>query len=371
MSLEDIIGLKMTDEKLDEFGLERIDRVARYLPEQSRYMRRGITYAHRGFEEIAELLMNGKDITIVSGLNPSGPLHFGHLVIFNELLFFQKLGAEIFIPITNDETYVVGKSDTLSKARKNAYEQVIPSIIALGFDPKKTHIYVDSDYKDLYNFAMYISKKINYSTSRAVFGFKDEDNMGTMFYRACVQTAQILMPQLPEFGGPKHTLIPVGIDQDPYILLSRDFAKKFKMKPPAGLYMQFMKGLNGGSKMSKSIPGSAIYVTDSEKEIRNKIMNAFTGGGDTLKEHKEKGGNPEVCPIYQMYEYHFVEDDNELDEICKTCRKGTRSCGDCKKELVNKVIPFLKEHQEKRKKVTPKMIGKYLLDKELNSFLKY
>jgi len=357
----------MGDERIKEFGLESLDRFVKYMPEPSKYMRRKITYAHREFETIITQIAKKRPFAVVSGLNPSGPLHFGHKVIFDELLWLQKMGAEIYIPITNDETYIVDKSDSLAESRKNAYEFVIPSIIAFGFDPKKTHIYVDSDYKDLYNFATYLSKKVTFNQAKAIFGL--EDNIGSLYYRGAVQLAQILLPQLEEFGGPKPTVVPVGIDQDPYILLARDIAKKIDMIPPAGLYLNFLGGLDGGDKMSKSIPGSALFLTDNEKEVEEKILDAFTGGGGSLKEHQENGGNTDVCVVYAMYKYHFA-DDNELDKICGACKNGKICCGDCKKELIGKINLYLKDHQAKMQEAK-KRIPEFLLDTPIKSILDY
>lgn len=120
--------------------MKPVDRLLKYLPEASKYMKKGITFAHQDFEVIAKALANDETFAVISGLSPTGPLHFGHKVIFDELLWLQKLGADVFIPVTNDEAYVVGKSKSLTESRKCAYEEVIPSIIAFGFKPKKTKI---------------------------------------------------------------------------------------------------------------------------------------------------------------------------------------------------------------------------------------
>src|SRR3989344_2439480 len=132
--------------KMQELGLKPMDRFLKYCPDPSKYMRLGITFAHKDLEIIAEAIADNKPWAVISGLNPSGPLHLGHKAIFDELLWMQQHGADVYIPITNDESYTVGKTKSLAEARKIAYEQVIPSIIAMGFDSKKTHIFVDSDY---------------------------------------------------------------------------------------------------------------------------------------------------------------------------------------------------------------------------------
>jgi tryptophanyl-tRNA synthetase len=81
-----------------------------------------------------------------------------------------------------------------------------------------------------------------------------------------------------------------------------------------------------------------------------KIMNAFTGGRGTVREQREKGGNPDVCSVYQYFYFIFEEDDKKLGEIYTTCKSGSRICGDCKKILAERVKRFLAEHQHKREK---------------------
>src|SRR3989344_310847 len=229
-------------QKAADLDLKSMERFKDYHPNPSKLMRQGITFAHRDLESVAEAMSKNQPWAVVSGLNPSGPLHFGHKQVFDELLWLQQQGADVYIPITNDESYVVDKAKSLAESRRIAYEQVIPSIIAMGFNPKKTHIFVDSDYLDIYNVAMDVSKKTTLNKAFKIFGFNQtekEENPGTMFYRSAVQIAQILLPQYPEFGGPKPVVVPVGIDQHPYVLLARDVAKRKGFLFPADLIMKF------------------------------------------------------------------------------------------------------------------------------------
>jgi len=355
-------------QKMQELGLKPVDRLLKYLPEASKYMKKGITFAHQDFEVIAKALANNEPFAVISGLSPTGPLHFGHKVVFDELLWLQKLGADVFIPITNDEAYVVGKSKSLAESRKCAYEEVIPSIIAFGFKSEKTKIFVDSDYKDIYNVAMDFSKNITNSKIKGVFGEENLNNPGVFFYRGAVQLAQILLPQLKEFGGPKPTIIPVGIDQYPYILVSRDIAEKRNLIPPASIYIKFLNSLKGPeNKMSASDPSSCIYLTDNPKDAERKIRDAFTGGSPFASIQREKGGIPEVCSVHSLLNYHFY-DDKEAQSAYKSCREGKILCSECKKNATSLVTNYLIEHQEKMKKAK-KNIKSFLLDTPINSIL--
>jgi tryptophanyl-tRNA synthetase len=333
-------------QKIAELDLKPIDRFRLYHPDPSRLMDLGVTFAHRDLESVAGAMANGEPWAVVSGLNPSGPLHFGHKQVFDELLWMQRQGADVYIPITNDESYLVGKASSLGEARRTAYESVIPSIIAMGFSPDKTHIFVDSDYPDLYNAAMDIAKHTSLNKIFGVFGFgKDEEgeNSGTVFYRGAVQLAQILLPQYEEFGGPKPTVIPVGIDQYPYVLLARDAARKKLFIPPAATFTKFGGGLDGKGKMSTSRPDGAVFLTDDPKVARKKIMSAYTGGSVLGSFQREHGGVPEICPIYQLRTYHFGNDNS----LAEQCSNGEILCGECKGQAVNEVLVYLADHQGK------------------------
>ena len=358
---------KYYQEKEKEFGLKNIKRFVNYCPNPSKYMNLEVIFAHKDFEMIAEAIADKKPWAVVSGLNPSGPLHFGHKVIFDELLWMQKQGADIYIPLTNDETYVVGKSKSLAESRKIAYEEVIPSIIAMGFDPKKTHIFVDSDYKDIYNIAMDLSNKITLNKAFGVFGFdKTEkgENPGTMFYRSAVQLAQILLPQYPEFEGQKPTVIPVGIDQHPYILLARDVAEKKGFIPPAELITKFLLGLDGKGKMSASREESAIFLTDNTEIVKKKLKSSYTGGSPLATFQKEYGGIPEICPIWSLRTYHF-ESDNRVGEECSS---GKVLCMECKQRGIESTVKYLNEHQRKLPEAKER-IKEYLLKTPIRSIL--
>ncbi len=352
-------------EKLEELGLKPIDRFVQYHPNASRLMKLGITFGHRDLESVAEAMADKKPWAVVSGLNPSGPLHFGHKQVFDELLWLQEQGADIYIPITNDESYVVDKAKSLSESRKIAYEQVIPSIIAMGFTPDKTHIFVDSDYPDIYNLAMDLSKHISLNRVFGVFGFgKDEEgeNPGTLFYRGGVQLAQILLPQLEEFGGPKPTLIPVGVDQYPYILLARDIARKKNFVPPSAIFTKFTHGLDGQGKMSTSRPASAIFLTDEPKVAQNKLKSAYTGGSVLASFQRENGGVPGICPINYLREYHF----EESDIVSKECSSGEILCGNCKKTAIEQTLDYLANHQSKLPEAR-KRVDEFILKTSIRS----
>lgn len=358
-------------DKVEELNLKSFSKIKAYLeaflPDQNPLITRDIIFAHLDFEPFTTCIAEGKPFTVVSGLNPSSPLHLGHKVLFDMLLFLQKLGADIYIPITNDESYLDGKVKSLAESRKIAYEEIIPSIIAFGFDPKKTKIYVLSDYPDIYNLAMHISKNVTNKYVSTVFGDEALDNSGKAFYRSAIQLAQILLPQLEEFGGPKNTLIPVGIDQHPYILIARDVAKKMGYVPPSELVFKFQNSLlNPFEKMSGSKPKTAIYLNDSPEVIKEKIQKAFTGAVSILDVHQKLGGIPEACSVFSLLYFHHP-DNQFVTDIYNRYKKGEITMKELKEVTAQFITDIVISHQKKKARVSN--ASDFLLKKPLSSFL--
>src|SRR3989338_5770119 len=207
-----------------EFGISDIEPYLKRLRDLDPIYRRGIVFAHRDLGIVLDAAQKKKKFAVLTGFNPSGPPHLGNLLFLKQALAFQKLGGEVFIPISNDETYVFKKADSVEKATQNAMDHVIPDIIALGFDPQRTKIFVSTKTARAYELAVKLSTKTTFSTLKAIFGFTNDTNPGQIFY-TIMQSAHILFPQLEEFGGPKPTVVPIGVDQDPYMRLVRDMAE--------------------------------------------------------------------------------------------------------------------------------------------------
>eukprot|EP01017_Pseudomicrothorax_dubius_P025514 TRINITY_DN2764_c0_g1_i4.p2 TRINITY_DN2764_c0_g1~~TRINITY_DN2764_c0_g1_i4.p2 ORF type:complete len:109 (+),score=50.01 TRINITY_DN2764_c0_g1_i4:65-391(+) len=86
---------------------------------------------------------------------------------------------------------------------------------------------------------------------------------------------------------------------------------------------------------------------------------AFSGGGRTIEEHREKGANLDV-DIPFIYLSFFLESDERLEEIRAGYGKGEILTGDVKKELIGILQELVREHQERRAKVTDEIVDKYL-----------
>ncbi len=342
------------NEKLvKDFGAKRISDI-KELPDFYTF-NKGLIYSHRDFDKFLEALKKGEKCAIVSGLNASGTLHLGHKVVFDTNLYFQKkFGVPVFIPISDDESYVANKIDSQEKALEYS-KKLAKELLAYGFNPKKTYFIIDQIYTNIYNLAIKLSKKINYSEIKATYGYKPEDNIGLHFYPA-IQSSHILFPQ--EKFGIKNVLVPIGPDEDAHFRICRDVAGRMGYKKPSAVHVTFVPGLDG-EKMSKS-KNNAVFFKDEEKEIIKKVNKAFSGGKETLKEHKEKGGNPDIDMSYKYLDYYFLEKE-ESKKLAEDYRAGKILSGEMKQKLLEKLTKFIKNFQENVEKIKEETLEKSIL----------
>src|SRR3989344_4865717 len=132
------VNLEIDNEKLvKDFGASRASDL-KEIPDCYTF-KKGLIYSHRDFDKFFKALKKGEKCAILSGANASGNLHLGHKVVFDTNLYFQrKYGIEVFIPISDDESYVSGKVKDQEEALKNSL-RLARELIAYGFNPTKTH----------------------------------------------------------------------------------------------------------------------------------------------------------------------------------------------------------------------------------------
>lgn len=343
---------------LKQFGARPLTRseveiLEKYAGEVHPLIRRGFFYAHRDFDLIMKWHGEGKPWALYTGRGPSGPVHIGHMVPWILLKWLSdKFNLEVYFQMTDDEKFFDDPEMKLEDATKWAYENAL-DVIALGFDPKRLHIIVDTkDIEPLYPIAAKVAKKLTWNTVKATFGFTDSTNIGLAFYPSLQIAVAFLPTELRGESTP--VLIPCAIDQDPYFRLARDIAETLGYPKPATLYSKFIMALTGESKMSASNPDSAIYTLDDEKTVKRKIMNAFTGGKPTAEEQRKYGGDPDICPVFH-YHMLFEPDDASVEKIRTDCKTGAMLCGECKLKLHDKISRFLREHRERREKARGKV----------------
>ena len=348
-------------EKLVErFGTKRIDtalleRIRQAAGEVHPMLRRGIFYSHRDLDLILTEHAKGNPWVLYTGRGPSSGIHLGHVLpwVFTKWMQ-EKFGAKLYFQVTDDEKFLFKDFERLDEATKIGYENIL-DIIAIGFDPAKTRIFLDTEYiHRLYPVAVQVAKRITFSTAKAVFGFDNANNLGEIFYTS-MQAVPCFLESI-EQGRNVACLIPCGIDQDPHFRVTRDVAEALGYTKPALVHNKLLPSLLGpGGKMSASVPASSVFTTDPLPAAKKKIMDAFTGGRASVEEQRRLGANPYICSIYAQYEYIFEPDDANLAVVERTCKSGERLCGDCKLELWTKVKSFLERHQAAREKAKDRL----------------
>ncbi len=212
----------------DEFGIEEFSEdLWKDLPHPHRLLRRGVVFGHRGFRTIHDAILQKKPWAILTGLMPSGRMHLGHKMVIDEVMYYQSLGADIFIAVADIEAFAT-RGFTLEQTKELAVNEYILNYIALGLKPERCHIYFQSKHQDVKDLAFLLGKKVNWSQMVATYGFEGSTNMAHIF-SPLVQTGDILHVQLEKYGGVRPTLVPVGVDQDPHIRLSRDIAQAHRL----------------------------------------------------------------------------------------------------------------------------------------------
>ena len=346
-------GLQKIDDKL----LSRIEIIAKKKGKKlHRLLRRKIFFAHRDLKWLLDEYEKGNKFFLYTGRAPSGNTHLGHYVVWEFTKWLQDVfDAELWFQFPDEEKFLFKENLTFEDVQE-ALQENMKDVAAIGFDPKKTHFLIDTVHANLmYKEALKVAKKITYSTAKAAFGFKGETNIGAIFYTS-MQAVPALLPSV--IAGKKiPCLIPHAVDQDPHFRVSRDVITKLGYDKPGSIQCRFLPGLGGmttDGKMASSEANTTITTIDTAKEVKKKINKyAFSGGKDTVEEHRKHGGNPDIDVSYQWLLF-FEEDDEKLAQIYQDYKKGKLLSGELKAILIEKLNEILAEHQKRREKAKVK-----------------
>ena len=348
---------------IKQFGTEPItdellERIKKHTGKLHHYLKRKIFFSHRDFGWILDEYERGNKFYLYTGRGPSERVHLGHITVWKFTKWLQeKFDVELWFQLTDDEKFLFKEELSIEDTNNMAYENAL-DLIALGFNPKKTFIFSDIDYsKTMYKQALRVAKKLTLSTVKATFGFKEDNNVGEIFFTTMQSVPCFLPSVLIEKNIP--CLIPLAIDQDAHFRISRDIMPKLGYYKPSLIHQRFLPSLSGTGKMSSS-EGITIYTTDTPEEVKMKINKyAFSGGRDTVKEHREMGGNPDIDASYQWLVF-FEEDDKKLRTIYDNYKSGKLLSGELKGILIDKLNDFLSVHQKKRESAR-KELDKFIL----------
>ena len=291
--------------------------------------------------------------TILTGDRPTGSLHIGHYLGSLKQRVALQDDYDCYIEIA-DVQALTDNFNNPKKVRDNVRE-VAKDYLAVGLDPNKVTIFVQSMIPEIAELTVYYSNLVTMARlyrnptvkgeieqKKHLFG-EDGSSLTYGFIGYPVSQAA----DITAFNA---DLIPVGEDQLPMIEQTREIVRRFNniygetLTEPKAMVgtVGRLKGLDGNNKMGKSL-GNAIFLSDSEDTVNQKIANAIT---DPNKIKKDDSANPDVCMVYY---YHKIFSQNNLNTICEECKKGHRGCVACKKELAKNLNDFLEPTRAKRK----------------------
>lgn len=345
------------DDLIKKFGVSPIDdalktRIKKDAGDLHFMIRRGIFFANRDMNWLLDEYEKENKFYVYTGIAPSGGMTIAHLLPFIMAQWLQeKFDSEVLIQIPDEEKYLTKKDPTLTleRAHELAYADAL-NIAALGFNPGKTKMYLDTEYAGkVYKQSVRVSKHITFSIIKDAFGFGNDSNIGSIFYTS-MQAVPAFLKSVEE-GRNIPCLIPLGVDQDVHFRVARNAIEKLGYYKPAIIHSKFMPSLKGGPKMSSSEPDNTIFLDDPPGIVEKKVNKAITGQQSTIELQKKLGGDPEKCSVCQYNKYLFEPDDKKLEKILKGEKDGTLLAGEHKKDLAKKINKFLEEHRAKKAKI--------------------
>ncbi len=253
--------------------------------------------------------------------------------------------------------------EDLEEIGRNIRELVI-DYLAVGIDPSKTTIYLQSLIPEVTELFLYFSMLVTVPRAQRIPTLKDQmrdhklavPTYGLLGY-PILQAADILMV--------KGDLVPVGRDQESHVELTREIARRFNelfgpvfpipeaLIPEVGL----LPGIDGREKMGKSLE-NAIFLSDDPKTVERKAMGMYT---DPTRIHTTDPGHVEGNPVFVFHDL-FNPDKSEVAELKERYRKGTVGDVEVKRKLVRAINAFLEPIRERRAKyaATPKIVDEII-----------
>ena len=308
---------------------------------------------------------------ILTGDRPTGRLHVGHYVCsLSERVRLQNSGKfdEIYIMIA-DAQALTDNADHPEKVRKNIL-QVALDYLACGIDPEKSTIFIQSMVPELTELTFYYMNLVTVSRVQRNPTVKAEIQMRN--FEASIPVGFFTYPisQAADITAFRATTVPVGEDQMPMLEQCKEIVHKFnsvygetltepEILLPSNKACLRLPGIDGKAKMSKSL-GNCIYLSDSEADVKKKIMSMFTDPNHLRVEDPGKvEGNPVFIYLDAFcrpeYFAEFLPDYQNLDELKAHYQRG--GLGDVKvKKFLNNVMqaelaPIRARRQEWEKRI--------------------
>lgn len=293
---------------------------------------------------------------ILTGDRPTGKLHIGHFVgsLKNRVELQNSGEFETYIMIA-DAQALTDNAKNPEKVRENVLEVAL-DYLAVGIDPAKTTIFIQSQIPELPELAMFYANLVSIARLERNPTVKTEIKQKN--FGEGVPSGFVFYPisQAADITAFKATHVPVGEDQLPMIELTREIARSFNQTynqevlvepeailPPAGIERR-LPGINGmDAKMSKSL-NNGIYLVDSFKGMRDKVMKMYT---DPDHIRVEDPGKIEGNVVFAYLDV-FAKDKEKVAEMKAHYQRGGLGDVAVKKYLIEVLDEILKPIREHR-----------------------
>ncbi len=286
---------------------------------------------------------------ILTGDRPTGPLHLGHYVgsLQNRVRLQHDYDTYILIA---DIQALTDNFEHPEKLEANVFEVAL-DYLAVGLDPERVKIVVQSMVPELTELATYFMNLVTVATLERNPTVKDEIKQRNFKRGVPVGFWSYPISQAADITIFKAELVPVGEDQLPMIEQAREIVRRFNslydkvlIEPRAMLgRMARLPGTDGGAKMSKSL-GNCIFLGDPPETVRKRVMSMFT---DPTRIHPTDPGHVEGNPVFTYHDV-FNPDKAEVEELKDRYRKGQVGDVEVKRKLFAALDAFLRPIRERR-----------------------
>jgi len=285
---------------------------------------------------------------VLSGIRATGRLHLGnYLGAIKGMIELQNNPAyETFYMVADAHTITTPFS--VDELRQNRREIII-DYLAAGLNPQKSTLFIQSQVSEHFELSFYFSSATTIARMMHLPTYKEKvkqypknNTMALLNYPILMATDILLY---------KANLVPVGIDQEPHLEVAREIARKmnqiyrttFPEPKRFSTFGEYIPSLTGEGKMSKSVEGSYINLTDSLDEIRRKIRAVPTA---TIAGGPITGG---IKTLFMLAEIFLPK--NLYQEIKEKYHNQTLKFIELKDALAEAIYQELKPFQEKRKQI--------------------
>ncbi|HEY6417749.1 MAG TPA: tryptophan--tRNA ligase [Candidatus Binataceae bacterium] len=286
---------------------------------------------------------------ILTGDRPTGPLHLGHYVgsLQNRVQLQDEYDTCVLIADIQALTDNFEHPELLAA---NVVEVAL-DYLAVGIDPEKSKIVVQSMVPELAELTIYFMNLVTVATLERNPTVKEEIKQRNFAKGVPVGFWSYPISQAADIAIFKADLVPVGEDQLPMIEQTREIVRRFNrlygkvlIEPKAMLgRVARLPGTDGGAKMSKSL-GNCIYLGDAPETVRKRVMSMFT---DPTRIHPTDPGHIEGNPVFTYLDV-FNPDKAEVEELKDRYRKGTVGDVEVKERLLSALNKFLEPIRERR-----------------------